>query len=78
MIESEVLQLRVRVAKLERVVASLLQHTGLAYTEDLRTNVPADVVALAREGNSIGAIKLYRELTGVDLKTAKEVVDSLR
>ena len=38
---------------------------------------PAEVVALARAGNAIAAIKLYRELTGAGLREAKQVVDSL-
>ncbi len=39
--------------------------------------VPEDVVALARAGNKIEAIKRYRELTGVDLRQAKDVVDGI-
>ena len=37
----------------------------------------AEVQALAHAGNTIEAIKLYRELTGVGLKEAKDYVDSL-
>lgn len=43
----------------------------------LEGGVPAEVVALARAGNAIAAIKLFRELTGAGLREAKEVVDSL-
>jgi ribosomal protein L7/L12 len=39
--------------------------------------VPSEVVALARSGNAIAAIKLFRELTGAGLREAKEVVDLL-
>jgi ribosomal protein L7/L12 len=39
--------------------------------------LPAEVVSLARSGNKIAAIKLLREITGADLREAKEVVDSL-
>ncbi|OBF06453.1 hypothetical protein A5730_14025 [Mycobacterium sp. ACS4054] len=39
--------------------------------------VPTEVVGLARSGNKIAAIKLYRELTGAGLREAKEIVDSL-
>jgi ribosomal protein L7/L12 len=35
------------------------------------------VVALARSKKKIQAIKLYRELTGLGLKEAKDVVDRL-
>jgi large subunit ribosomal protein L7/L12 len=37
--------------------------------------VPAEVVSLARGGNPI---KLLREVTGLGLREAKEIVDSLR
>jgi ribosomal protein L7/L12 len=39
--------------------------------------VPPDVVALAAAGKKIHAIKRYREITGVGLKEAKDVVDAL-
>jgi hypothetical protein len=37
--------------------------------------VPPDLVAMARAGKAIQAIKLYREMTGVSLKDAKFAVD---
>ncbi len=43
----------------------------------IENGVPSEVVALARSGNAIAAIKLYRELTGAGLREAKEIVDSL-
>jgi hypothetical protein len=36
-----------------------------------------EVAGLVRRGKKIQAIKLYRELTNLDLKTAKDVIDSL-
>ena len=39
--------------------------------------LPPEVVDLVRRGKKIQAIKLYRELTNLDLKTAKGVIDSL-
>ncbi len=36
-----------------------------------------DVWRLAESGEKIAAIKLYREIHGVDLKTAKESVEAL-
>ena len=41
------------------------------------SGVPADVVALAQSGKKIEAIKRYRELTGVGLREAKDVVDGI-
>jgi hypothetical protein len=43
----------------------------------LEGGVPAEVVALARAGQAIAAIKLFRELTGAGLREAKEIVESL-
>ena len=37
-----------------------------------------DVITLVRQGMMINAIKLYRELTGVGLKEAKDAVESMR
>jgi ribosomal protein L7/L12 len=37
-----------------------------------------DVQALVAAGNMIGAIKLYRQQTGVGLKEAKEAVERMR
>jgi ribosomal protein L7/L12 len=39
--------------------------------------VPPDVLALARAGKKIEAIKRYRMLTNVSLKAAKDVIDRL-
>ena len=36
-----------------------------------------EVIDLVRSGKKIQAIKLYRELTNTDLKTAKRVIESL-
>ena len=36
-----------------------------------------DVVQLARSGNKIAAIKLYRDYTGAGLKEAKTFIDNL-
>jgi ribosomal protein L7/L12 len=39
--------------------------------------MPEDVVALARAGKKIEAIKRYRELTGLGLREAKDAVDAI-
>jgi large subunit ribosomal protein L7/L12 len=41
------------------------------------SGVTAEVVALAQGGKKIEAIKRYRELTGVGLREAKDVVDGI-
>ena len=73
----QIAELRGRVAKLERAVEFLLRHTRANYVDDPGTTVGADVLALVRQGDKIGAINLYRQRTGADLKTAKDVIDTL-
>jgi large subunit ribosomal protein L7/L12 len=73
-----------RLALLEQQVRVLSERVGSpcpTFASDVADTghggVPAEVVALARAGNAIAAIKLYRELTGAGLREAKDVVDSL-
>jgi ribosomal protein L7/L12 len=44
---------------------------------DLNRATEADFRALLAAGRKIDAIKVYRRLHGVDLKTAKETVDQM-
>jgi large subunit ribosomal protein L7/L12 len=77
-----------RLALLEDQVRGLSEAVGVPcppFAGDVVTTVPgqhvdgvpAEVVALARAGNAIAAIKLLRELTGAGLREAKAVVESL-
>ncbi len=77
-----------RLALLEQQVRLLSERLGVpcpTFGSDVGTTpsgqfeggVPSEVVALARSGNAIAAIKLFRELTGAGLREAKQVVDSL-
>jgi ribosomal protein L7/L12 len=63
------------VTRLERNVDRLLQHHGLS-TESPLPELPAVIEEIER-GRKIHAIKAYRELTGADLKEAKDFVDDL-
>ncbi len=64
-----------RLVRLEAKVDLLMKHAGITY--DPHANVPPGVLEALRAGQKIEAIKLYRRATGVDLKTAKEFVESL-
>ena len=67
-----------RIRRLEAQVALLSEKLGLPFEEaGAASGVPQEVVALAQSGNKIQAIKLYRELTGVGLAEAKDVVDGI-
>jgi ribosomal protein L7/L12 len=70
------MELYSRINELERLVDHLYRELKMD-KPDLSTTVSDRVRALARSGNAIEAIKLYREETGCDLRTAKEAVESL-
>lgn len=69
--------LRARVAKLERALASLQQHLGVQYVDEANGSVPQEVVLLVRAGDKMGAIKRHRELTGSSLQQAKDAVEGV-
>jgi hypothetical protein len=48
-----------------------------ALADPRMAGLPPEVIDLVRRGKKIQAIKLYRELTNLDLKTAKGVIDGL-
>jgi hypothetical protein len=65
-----------RLQRLERDVARLAAAAGVEL-EDPAAGIDADVVALARSGDRIGAAKLHHERTGIDFAEAQRVVNSL-
>jgi ribosomal protein L7/L12 len=72
---------RNRVRALELKVEFLLKELGLtekanAYVPDI-SPVLAEIMPLIMQGNKLEAIKRYRELTGSDLRTAKEAVERM-
>jgi large subunit ribosomal protein L7/L12 len=72
--------LEARVAELERKVEYLMQRVAAATPVPMAKTgggfSPA-VLALVQQGNKIGAIKQYREETGLGLREAKDAIDSL-
>ncbi|OMI41281.1 ribosomal protein L7/L12 [Streptomyces sparsogenes] len=72
-IERKVDKLNRRTAQLTRKVDLILEHLGI---EEPQPDL-APVRALVVEGKKIHAVKAYREITGADLKEAKEAVDRM-
>jgi len=74
-------QIIIRLNRLERKVDFLLRELNLVEREEATLPdfgpVLTEVAELVRLNRKIEAIKLYREMTGVGLKEAKEVVDRL-
>ncbi|MFJ8634881.1 ribosomal protein L7/L12 [Streptomyces sp. NPDC093568] len=72
-IDSRVSRTARRVARVERKLDLIIDHLGLR-VDDPRM---AEVVALLRDDKKIQAIKVYREITGADLKEAKDAVEAM-
>jgi ribosomal protein L7/L12 len=78
-------QLAHRFAIIEKQLRAISQHLGIDCPEFASdglvsagtSEVPAEVVQLARSGKAIQAISLLRQLTGATLVEAKKIVDSL-
>ena len=68
---------RYRITMLERKVNFLIKHFGLEAELDAAPMGFEDVVELLKRGDKIGAIKLYRDKTGVGLAEAKKAVDEM-
>lgn len=75
--ERQVAELRARIARLERAVTQLLNHTGVTFVDAGPVGISTEVVALVRQGDKLQAIKRQMQLTGCDLGTAKAVIDTI-
>lgn len=72
-LDSRIKRMERRNARLERKADLILDHLGIRQEEPGLERV----TALLRENKKIQAIKVYREVTGADLKDAKEAVDRM-
>ena len=66
-----------RVEALLEVIAQRLEISAEEVAEVVAPRVSAEVAALAGRGQKIAAIKLLREQQGLDLASAKRIVDEL-
>jgi hypothetical protein len=66
----------VRFTKIEDQLALLSEKLGVPYDRP-STGAPADVVALVRAGDRMGAVRRYRELTGASGSEAAAFVANL-
>ena len=65
-----------RLSRLDAKIDALLHHAGVEF--DPFHDVPADVKEALDRGETILAIKRFRQATGVGLEDAKEFVDEIR
>ena len=74
--ETEVQQLRSRVNELEDRLKFLYRRLNIEYMDpNSDPALDSRIQDALRNGNKIEAIKIYRELTGVGLAEAKQVID---
>ncbi len=76
--EAEFLLLQSRVRELEDKLQFLYRRLNIDYAD--ASSDPAfspQIQEALRRGNKIEAIKIYRELTGVGLAEAKQVIDKI-
>jgi ribosomal protein L7/L12 len=69
---------RARLDYIEKQLQTLFPESYVPFEKAVSTGLPASVVALARAGNLIAAIKEYRQITGADLADAKKAVEAIR
>jgi ribosomal protein L7/L12 len=65
-----------RLRNIEEQLAILSEKAGMPYAR-VADVVPAEVLQLARAGDQLGAIKLYRELTGASRNDARDVISAI-
>ncbi|MGN5378733.1 ribosomal protein L7/L12 [Streptomyces lasalocidi] len=65
-----------RLVRIERRLALVVSRLGVEESDEERAQQER-VQALLREGKQVAAIKAYREMTGADLKEAKDAVDRM-
>jgi hypothetical protein len=65
-----------RLSRLDSKIDALLRASGIKFDE--LQDVPTDVREALERGETILAIKRFRQATGVGLKEAKEFVDEVR
>ncbi len=76
--EHDVGSLKQRVARLERLTQFLLDQLKLEFTDNNPEGfITPEIAELVRKGNTLEAIKLYREHTGAGLKEAKDAIDRM-
>jgi len=76
--ETEFIDLRTRISRLEAQIEALYQHLGLSLGDDpSQADEDGPVIDVLRTGNLLEAIKVYRQIHNVSLVEAKSAVENL-
>ncbi|WP_073925746.1 ribosomal protein L7/L12 [Streptomyces sp. CB03911] len=75
--ESRLRRMDRRLTAMDRRLDLIIDHLGARPGDDSHEPAFPQVAALLRDGKKIHAIKAYREITGADLREAKEAVERM-
>ena len=70
--------LRTRIAHLEGRVDFLYKHLGITFVPEAGPEDDPRIIEWLKQGNLIGAIKVYRELHNSDVDTARLAVEEIQ
>ena len=74
--ETDIIALKARIEELEDRLKFIYRRLNIEYMDNNSDPVLSPQIQDAlRKGNKIEAIKIYREITGVGLAEAKQVID---
>jgi len=74
--ETDIIALKARIEELEDRLKFIYRRLNIDYMDNNSDPVLSPQIQdVLRKGNKIEAIKIYRELTGVGLAEAKQVID---
>jgi ribosomal protein L7/L12 len=74
--ETDIIALKARIEELEDRLKFIYRRLNIEYMDNNSDPVLSPQIQDAlRKGNKIEAIKIYREMTGVGLAEAKQVID---
>jgi hypothetical protein len=65
-----------RLRSIEAQLVLVSEKVGLPYVP-ADSGLPADVLEMVKNGNRLGAIRRYRELTGADANDAAEAINRI-
>jgi ribosomal protein L7/L12 len=70
-------ELMAQVDRIERQVLAISEHLGLPFDSPLTAAMPEEVAQLVQQGDKLGAVRRYRELTGSGMGEASEAIEKL-
>ncbi|MCZ2128263.1 MAG: hypothetical protein LC099_10890 [Anaerolineales bacterium] len=76
-VEYDVTKLQARVRELEERLDFLYQALNITYAPSNSNRIDPRIIEALQKGDKIGAIKIYRDITGEGLAEAKSAIDAL-